>query len=89
MSARKRSLEFKKLDAAHALAAKESLALAMPHLTEASRNLEFGVPCENCIGLPMIIMCVDCATNLLKDAIEELKEWPSPPQKEGGGVREA
>ena len=77
MSASSRSeIEFKKLDAAHALAAKESLALAMPHLAEASRNLEFGVPCENCIGLPMIIMYVDCATNLLKEAIEELREWP-------------
>lgn len=76
MLAAKRSPELKKLDAARALAAKEALALAMPHLAEASRNLEFGVPYEMGAPLGLIITYVDCATNLVEEAIKELKEWP-------------
>ncbi len=79
----KSSIEFKRLDAAHALAAKDSLAMAMPHLAEASRNLEFGVPYEMGAALGLIITYVDCATNLVEEAIKGLKDLPDLPQKEG------
>lgn len=73
----KRSTELKKLDAVHAVAAKESLAMAMPHLAEASRNLGFGVPYELGATLGLIITYVDCATSLAKEAVKGLKEWPN------------
>jgi len=80
----KLSAEFKKLDAVHALAAKASLAMAMPHLAEANRNLEFGVPYEMGAPLGLIITYVGCVINLVEQAIKDLADWPEPPQKEGG-----
>lgn len=71
------AMDFKKLDANHALAAKVSLALAMPHLVDAVTSLEFGVPCEDCEKLRMILTFVDCAASLTKEAVRRLAEWPT------------
>ena len=70
------ALDFKKLDAAHALAASTSIHIAMNHLGAATKNLEFGVPCEDCEELRMILTYVDCAANLIAEARKGLKEWP-------------
>ena len=80
---RSKVILFKTLDAAHALAAKASLIQAIPHLTEALRNLEFGVPCENCVEFRSILDFVDCAATLTQEAVSWLeKEWPELPTEE-------
>lgn len=79
MPAKRSKMEFKTLSAAHALQARASLGMGLFHLADAARALEFGVPCENCEKLRMIITYVDCATSLAREAEKGLGEWPDTP----------
>lgn len=78
----KRSVEFKKLTANQAQAARASLDWALCHLTDASRSLDLGVPCENCQELRQIITYVDCAISLAREAKKGLREWSELPAGE-------
>jgi len=73
---------FWELDAARVLQARASLGMAICHLVDATTSLEFGVPCETCENLRMILTFVDCASSLLQGAMERLGNWPEPPRME-------